>query len=87
MSRVRPRKLNSFTFSMFVLLIWSVGAFTCLFGMWKSIYLDLFMFSDSLLISNHSFILPSSSLIKGTASMFSVFFLLYSVLEKVALST
>ena len=43
-SRVRPRKLNSLTFVMFVLLIWSVGEFTCLFGKWKSIYLDLFMF-------------------------------------------
>ena len=51
MSRVRPRKLNSLTFVMVVSLIGSVGAFTCLFGMWKSIYLDLFMFSDSLLIS------------------------------------
>ena len=38
----------------------------------ESIYLDLFMFSDSLLISSHSFILPSSSLIKEPASMFSV---------------
>ena len=73
MSRVRPRKLNSLTFVMFVLLIWSVGAFTCLFGLWKNIYLDLFMFSDSLLISSHSFILPSSSLISEPASMFSVF--------------
>ena len=35
-SRVRPRKLNSFIFSMFVLLIWSVGSFTCLFGLWKT---------------------------------------------------
>ena len=32
-SRVRRRKLNSLTFVMFVLLIWSVGAFTCSFGM------------------------------------------------------
>ena len=31
-SRVRHGKLNSFTCSMFVLLISSVGAFTCLFG-------------------------------------------------------
>ena len=55
------------------LFIWCIGAFTCLFGMWKSVYLDLFMFSDSLLISSHSFILPSSSLIKEPASMFSLF--------------
>ena len=86
MSRVRPRKLNSLTFVMFVLLIWSVGAFTCLFGMWKSIYLDLFMFSDSLLISSHSFILPSSSLLREPASMFSVFLKLFSVLERVVSS-
>ena len=50
-SRVRPRKLNSLTCVMFVLLIGSVGAFTFYLAIGKAIYLDMFMFSDSLLIS------------------------------------
>ena len=41
------------------------------------------MFSDSLLISSHSFILPSSSLNKEPASMFSVLKILFSVLGRV----
>ena len=56
------------------LFIWRVGAFTYLFGVWKSINVDLSMFSDSLLISSLSFILPISLLIKERAAMFSVFF-------------
>ena len=31
-SKVKPRKLNSFTFSIFVLLIWIIGKVMCLFG-------------------------------------------------------
>ena len=66
-----------------MLLIWSLGAFTCLFGIWKNTYLDLSMFRDSLLISSHSFILPSSSLIEEPTSMFAVFCYLFSQLERV----
>ena len=59
-SRVSPKKLNSSTFSMIVLIILGVSVLTFLLCIWNNIYLVLAIFSDNLFISSHSLILKSS---------------------------
>ena len=61
-STVNPKKLNSSTLSIITLSILSVRYCISLFGTWKIIYLDLF--SDNLIIFNHSITLESSAFIK-----------------------
>ena len=51
-SIVKPKKLNSSTFSISILFILRINV--DLFGIWKVIHLDLLLFSDSLLIICHS---------------------------------
>ena len=60
MSRVNPKKINSSTFSMIVLMILGVSVLTFLLCIWNNIYLVLAIFSDNLFISSHSLILKSS---------------------------
>ena len=60
MSRVRPKKLNSSTFSMIILIILGVSVLTFLLCIWNNIYLVLAILSDNLFISSHSLILKSS---------------------------
>ena len=60
MSRVSPKKLNSSTFSMIVLIILGVSVLTFLLCIWNNIYLVLAIFSDNLFISSHLLILKSS---------------------------
>ena len=64
MSRVSPKKLNSSTFSMIILIILGVSVLTFLLCIWNNIYLVLAILSDNLFISSHSLILMSSSFIK-----------------------
>ena len=46
-SKVSPRKFNSLTFSIMILLVLGAGAFIYFLCMWKIIDLDLAMFSES----------------------------------------
>ena len=59
-SRVSPKKLNSSTFSMIVLILLGVSVFTFLLCIWNNIYLVLAILSDHLFLSSHSLILKSS---------------------------
>ena len=59
-SRVSPKKLNSSTFSIIVLVILGVSVLTFLMCIWNNIYLVLAILSDHLFISSHSLILKSS---------------------------
>ena len=56
-SIVKPKKLNSSTFSTSILSILRINVCVVLFGIWKVVYLDLLLFSDRLLILSHSTIL------------------------------
>ena len=85
-SRVRPKKLNSSTFSMIILIILGVSVLTFLLCIWNNIYLVLAILSDNLFISSHSLILKSSSFIKQFGSMFGVFVKLLTVLKSVVSS-
>ena len=58
-SNVSPKKLNSSTFSIIVLLILGAGAIIYLLYVWKTMYSHLETFKESLLICNHSLILLS----------------------------
>ena len=62
-SKVNPRKLNSSTLSIYTSSILSVRSCIRLLGIWKTIYLVLFLFNNNLLILSHSLILQSSSFI------------------------
>ena len=62
-SNVNPRKLNSSTLSIYTSYILSVRACIRLLGIWKTIYLVLLLFNNSLLIFSHSLILQSSSFV------------------------
>ena len=66
-SIVNPKKLNSSTFSMLMPSIFNVRCCICFLGIWKVIYLDLFLLSDNLFIFNHSITLSISALIKLSA--------------------
>ena len=83
MSRVSPKKLNSSTFSMIILIILGVSVLTFLLCIWNNIYLVLAILSDNLFISSHSLILMSSSFIKQFLSMFGVLVKLLTVLKSV----
>ena len=63
-STVNPNKLNSSIFSIITLSMLSVRYRIYLFGTWKIIYLDFYLFSDNLFIFNHSITLESSAFIK-----------------------
>ena len=85
-SKVSPRKLNSLTFSIMILLILGAGASICLLCMWKTMNLDLVMFSESLFITSHSFILKSSLFINKLLSAFCAFTKLLNELKSVVSS-
>ena len=60
MCLVSPKKMNSSTFSMIVLIILGVSVLTFLLCIWNNKFLVLAIFSDNLFISSHSLILKSS---------------------------
>ena len=81
MSRVTPKKLNSSTFSIIVLIILGVSVLTFLLCIWNNINLVMAILSDSLFISSHSLIFDSSSFIKQFGSMFGILVKLLTVLK------
>ena len=69
-SKVSPRTFNSLTFSIVILLILGAGASISFLCMWKTMHLDLAMFSESLFITSHSLILKSSLFINKSLFAF-----------------
>ena len=80
-SKVSPRQLNSLTFSIMILLILGAGASICFLCMWKTMNLDLAMFSESLFITSYSLILNRSLL--GNRYLHFVLLRIYSMSLKV----